>query len=143
MSKSQCAFRCGLAFGICIIVGCGPSRGTVSGKVTYKDKSVTWGTVSLFASDNMQYSGEISSEGTYTIANVPAGAIKACVVSPNPDAASRAGFDARRGVADRVDRKKARPPVNWFAIPEKYADISTTTLLATVNAKTTFDLKME
>jgi hypothetical protein len=51
-------------------IGCG-SRGTLSGKVTYKNKPVVWGSVSVIASDNIQYASQITPEGTYSIAKVP------------------------------------------------------------------------
>jgi hypothetical protein len=137
------------ATGFCILVmaaagGCGPARGTVTGKVTYKEKSITWGTVSLFASDNMQYSGEITTDGTYAIPNVPSGLVKICVVSPNPDNGKRGALLGNDRIGNRRDPKQGRaPPANWVPIPERYSDLQTTTLTGTVRNATTIHLELD
>src|SRR5437867_3499718 len=64
--------------------GCSSATATVSGKVTYKSKPVVWGTVSVIASDELQYGGLITSEGTYAIAGVPGGPARLLVSSPKP-----------------------------------------------------------
>jgi hypothetical protein len=123
--------------------GCAPARGTVTGKVTYKEKIISWGTVSLFASDNMQYSGEITADGTYAIANVPSGAVKICVVSPKPDDGKRSAATGNERAGIRRDLKVARvPPANWVSIPERYGDLQTTTLSGTVRSDTTIHLEL-
>ena len=105
---------------------------------------VAWGTVSVFASDNMQYSGEITMEGSYTIPNVPSGVVKICVVSPNPDIGKRDGLAARNGGGVRRNRNTFRaPPSNWVPIPEKYGDPQTTNLTGTVNRDTIIDLELK
>src|SRR5687768_6141681 len=92
-----------------MIAGCGPARGTLSGKVTHKDKSVVWGSVSAIGSDGIQYDGKITPEGTYAIGGVTGGPIKLCVTSPNP-AANRPG-GSRSAVGDRKEGAVASPSI--------------------------------
>jgi hypothetical protein len=105
--------------------GC-TSRTTVTGKVTFKGKPVTWGTVTVIASDDIQYAGQINPDGTYSIAGVPTGPAKFAVSSPNPDGTSRGGPAAANGGAgDRGDAGEAppSPPAGtWSRLPEKYSD---------------------
>jgi len=123
--------------------GCSPARGTVTGKVTYKDKVVSWGTVSIFASDKMQYSGEIAADGTYAIANVPNGAVRFCVASPNPDIKKRGPAPGNdRGGIRRESKSFRAPPANWVSIPELYSDLQSTTLTGTVRSNTTIQLEL-
>lgn len=126
------------------ICGCGPARGTITGKVTYKAAKVAWGTVSVFANDNMQYSGEITAEGIYAIPNVPSGLVKICVVSSNPDAVKRNALAGREDGGIRHKGNTLRtPPVNWVAIPEKYGDPQSTTLTGTIKGDTSLDLELK
>jgi hypothetical protein len=133
------------ALGLLLVVsaGCfGPSRGTVSGQVTYKKKPVTWGTVSVIASDNIQYPGEITPEGTYSIPNVPGGPVKILVTSPNPGDGRRPGGVARGG--GDLEAKGARAPATkWVPLPDKYGDLAKTDLTGTVEGDTVIDLHLK
>jgi hypothetical protein len=71
-----------------ILCGCGGSTTSVSGKVTYKQKTVVWGTVQLVPSDGISRSADIQPDGTFTFDNVPTGSCKIGVSSPNPDSDS-------------------------------------------------------
>ena len=64
-------------------VGCG--TGDVSGKVTYKDKPVPFGTVLFEASDGTIKQGNIGSDGGYSIRGVTTGTARVAVNSPNPN----------------------------------------------------------
>ncbi len=112
--------------------GCGGSRGGVNGKVTFQGKTVASGNVMAIASDGIPYYGKIEPDGTYKIADVPAGTAKIAVNSPNPVpdpgkvAAAKAG--AKRGGREQADPITAGPtsdPKLWFAIPAKYGDPNT------------------
>lgn len=131
---------------LCVaLAGCGPSKGTVSGKVTHKGKPVVWGSVTLIASDGVQYAGQITPEGTYTVPHVPGGAVKIAVASPNPDGTSRGGPAAARGGSGDRSGEEARqmpPPGAWFALPEKYGDPAQSGLTGTVSGDTTIDLDL-
>jgi hypothetical protein len=123
--------------------GC-KSKGTVSGKVAHKGKPVIWGTVTIIGSDKIQYAGQITPEGTYTVPDVPGGPVKIAVSSPNPDGTSRGGPAAQRG----GDLAGAEPPPpviksgGWFPIPDKYSNPETSGLTGTVNADTVINLDL-
>jgi hypothetical protein len=130
-----------------ISAGCSPSKGTVSGLVKRQGKPIVWGNVTLIASDNAAYSGPITSQGTYSIPNVPGGPVKLCVTSTNPDGAARGGPAAERSAAsDRAaaGANRSLPPAGaWIAIPDKYTDPQQSGLTGTVKGDTTIDLDLD
>jgi hypothetical protein len=99
------------------VLGCG-SSGTATGKVTYQGKAVVFGTVQ-FESGGVLKQGNITKEGTYTIAGLPVGPAKAAVNSPDPSGTTR-----KR--PEKVGQAPAAPAesAGWFAIPDDYQDIS-------------------
>jgi len=117
----------GLVVSVVLLSGCGASTTTVSGKVTYQGKTVVWGNVSVVASDNISYAGEIKEDGTFTIPKVPVGPCKIGVTSPDPEAKDPAPspFGKDMGISAKVgkpiDRPKP-PPGTWFEIPDNYRD---------------------
>src|SRR5262245_32141293 len=147
------AARAGLIAALCLglaaVGGCGKGRSTVSGKVSYKGKSVVWGTVTLIASDNVQYVGDITPEGTYSVPNVPAGPVKVGVSSPKPGGVNRK--PRAKGTAEfTVDRTASPPdkpmpdPGKWFEIPLALADPTTSGLTGEVkSSSTTINLELK
>ena len=70
------------------VVGCGEPRGSVSGKVTYKDKALAGGTVVFVSEDKKnQDRALIQPDGTYLAKNVPVGKVRVGV-EPAPKGAS-------------------------------------------------------
>jgi len=67
-----------------LAAGCGGKGGTVSGKVTFKDKPLAGGQVSFLTEKGKLYSGNINEDGTYTIAKVPPGPVKISVLPKEP-----------------------------------------------------------
>ena len=66
--------------GVAFASGCSRPVGSVSGKVTYKDKSLKGGNVTFVSTDGGQsYSGVITEEGTYKVLNITGGSYKVCV----------------------------------------------------------------
>jgi hypothetical protein len=135
---------------LCLVIsptGCKKGTGTVSGKVTFGGKPVGWGTVSVFASDNIQYTGQLSPEGTYSIPGVPNGPCRITVASPNPDLAKGGGPPAAglgEGGAIDGDVNQTMPaPADWVQIPEKYGHPDQSGLTAVVNSNTTIDLNLD
>src|SRR5262245_13565118 len=134
---------CACALGLLALAGCGSGKGTVSGTVAYNGKKLTSGTVSVIASDGIQYAAQITTDGKYSIPNVPSGPVKITVSSPNPDDAIRGGPAAARGKGaaaqgdlgggdQPLPPRDPIPPGSWMAIPEKYSDLEKSGLTGNV-----------
>lgn len=117
--------------------GCSEPCGTVSGKVTYKDKPLAGGTVVFIDEDNIRQDRvQIQPDGTYSSKKVPVGSIRVGV-EPAP-----------KGVSDLMP-KGAKPPPNmpeggpkdvynqsgsaYVDIPEELRDPTTSKITLTVN----------
>jgi len=134
------------------IVGCGASTATVTGKVSYQDKTVKGGVVMFVVENKGSMQGPISEDGSYTVKDVPAGPVKVCVdtssmnpatasaapkYAPPKDAVAPQGFGS--GGPDRAELKR-----RYVAIPERYADPAKTTLTTTVTGGAyKYDIKLE
>jgi hypothetical protein len=55
--------------------GCG-SKGTVTGKISYRDKPVPGGTIFFLTEGKGTFESKIQPDGKYTVENVPAGTVK-------------------------------------------------------------------
>ena len=101
--------------------GC-QNRGNISGKVTYKDKPVTYGTVLVVGKDGASVQAPIK-DGAYYAPGVAVGEAQVAVNSPDP-----------KHVGENTGWKphqKKPEPLNipgWFAIPQKYETITTSDL---------------
>src|SRR5712691_2896759 len=62
-----------------LVAGCGPSSAKVTGKVSYKDQTLTSGTVTFFGPDDSRKSGSIGPDGTYTITDPPLGPVRIAI----------------------------------------------------------------
>jgi hypothetical protein len=118
-----------------ILPGCGPSRGELKGKVTYKGKVVCSGSVQVAGSSGV-HTSKIEPDGTYRVMHVPAGTVKIAVSSPDP------------ATPQLPDRKGVVPPpgdkTNWFPIPERYASFELTDLTYEIKGgPNTFDLELK
>jgi len=81
--------------------GCGTGSGEVTGKVTFRGKPVTSGSVILYCPGNRIVRGVIGPDGSYSIPHVPAGEAAVAVRSPPvlPDGGYVNGETAPRGEA--------------------------------------------
>lgn len=75
----RCLRRGVLLSAFLVAAGCGGSKGSVSGKVTFKDQPLHGGQVILQAENGKTYSGSIDENGNYTITKVPPGTMKVSV----------------------------------------------------------------
>ena len=127
------------ALGLILVAmaGCGPGRGDLSGKVTFRGKGLRGGSVSAVGGDGIPRSGFISDDGRYRVADLPAGPVKLAVTSPDP-----AKPPARPGKTGEPPAKASRD--GWFPIPDKYADFATSGLSADIRSGTnSLDLNLE
>jgi hypothetical protein len=115
-------FASGLLALVAVASGCGPRTATMAGRVTYQERPVVWGTVTLRAADGSVHQAGINLDGTYELEQVPVGAAKVGVTSPDPKPSARA-----RGEGDaRVPTGMPRPPREaWFPLPARLADPAT------------------
>ena len=95
-----------------LIVGCG-SGGNVSGKVYLGEKPLTKGMVYFTGKGNVVVSGDIQSDGSYSVVGVPVGNAKITVskgpsfVSTDPKATKESKKDAKDAIAPKyLDAKK-------------------------------------
>jgi len=110
----------GLLVCVCWCTGCGsgePPTGSIAGKVTFKGQPLTTGVITLVNEEaGLGASGELDVSGNYRIESIRTGQYKVAVHNPPPPPESGA------------------VPKNWkLSIPEKYQDVETSELTATVN----------
>ena len=142
-----------------LAAGCGPQFGSVSGKVTYKDKALKGGNVT-FSSTEGKVSGSeaISEDGSYTIPKLQTGTYKVCVetASLKPASGLGAGKKPYKPPSDKAaDKGKGpatpyTPPTiedkskRYTQIPDKYMAPQTTDITCTVTGGSQeFDIKLK
>lgn len=132
------------------VAGCGKSKATVSGKVTYQNKPVKGGNIS-FVSSKGAVSGEINEDGTYTVDGVPTGEARISVdtESINPQIVGGGQQNtAPKGVTVPSDYQAGGgtkvDPKRYVKIPEKYADPDTSDLTFKVGSgSNTYDIDLK
>ena len=139
---------------VTLVAGCGGgSVGDVSGKVTYKDKPVTSGTVVIIVKGGIPKSGTIQPDGSFRVTGVSTGDARVMVSSPPLVSVVGAGKGA--GKPDEVSDKPAESQETstsaanpelvktWVAIPDKYGDTNRTDLkLTVVGGTNAFDIPL-
>jgi hypothetical protein len=107
------------------VVGCSGDlpRGKVSGVIKHKGKPLARATVMFLTKDNQVYRGDLKEDGSYVVADVPLGPVRACVqqalptVSPRPDgqAVTTSAARDKASQGEKRDQKWQPPPT---AVPE-------------------------
>ncbi len=113
-------------------VGCSRTT-TVKGKVTYKDRTVTYGSVIILSKDKTARSGVIEPDGTYTVEKVRPGEVKIGVISRDPSKGEH---------GKKADHAKAAK--DWFPLPANLADPEKSGYTCTIgsgNVKQDIELK--
>lgn len=110
-----------------LAAGCGKSKGTISGRVTYKGTPLTSGTIIFHSSDGYVDSTSINARGEYTLANFPVGTAKITVVTQPYEKETPSGVPSKPGAT----RKRV---ANFVAIPKKYSDPEQSDLTWTVES---------
>lgn len=129
-----------------LIAGCGNPTGEVNGTVTYKNKALSSGTVTIETADGAKQ-GTIEADGSYTVKDVLCGENKVIVVCMD-DAkmlewvkkASAGGRDPKGGLTPTPP-----PPAGGFAIiPQKYNTSATSGLSVNVQrGVTTYNIDLK
>jgi hypothetical protein len=110
-------------------LGCGGGKAAkVTGKVTYRGKALTMGSVVLVSEDGKTSArGAIQPDGTYTIDKAPVGKVQAAVSNPPPPGAR--GGQPLGGAPNDEETKQARAVASQYVpTPEKYNDPKTSGL---------------
>jgi hypothetical protein len=105
--------------------GCGGRTATVTGKVSYQGRPVTYGSVIFVGADKSARSTAIEADGSYMVASVPRGIAAIAVISPDP---SKGRAAKKQDVANETAAKQ------WFALPSKFEDPRTSGLACTIDA---------
>jgi len=127
--------------------GCGPSTGSVSGKVFYKDAPLKGGQVTFVTPDKKVFSAEIGEDGSYSIVGkMPVGDVKIAVDTDYLK--QQASLPRYSAPADNKGEYKppdsAAAAKRYVKIPEKYASPDTSGLTYTVKSgKQEFDIKLD
>jgi hypothetical protein len=127
-------------------LGCGSSTTTVTGQVYFGETLVKGGTVTLYCADGQGRLGGIREDGTYTIDQVPIGAVKVCVDTSALDPKRRKTYT----YAPPPGKKATLPggeeaaPGGYVAIPAKYATQGTTDLtFEATGGSQRYDIRMK
>ncbi len=108
--------------------GCGSGGATVTGKVSYKGRPITSGSVIVRNADGTAESGVILPDGTYTVAGVKPGHVQIGVFSPDPARARsilkpsepRVKESPKGANAVHTSRKTTTP--GWVPLPRSLGD---------------------
>jgi hypothetical protein len=113
---------------------------SVTGKVTYKDKVLTAGTVTYYTKAGVYGPAAININGTYTISDLPAGDAEVTVETesankstPKPSYGGKKG-GAGSGMSPAPPGYTPPPTGEYVKIPAKYAAQGTSPLKATLTA---------
>ena len=109
------------------VSGCGGNTATLNGKVTYRGRAVTSGSVIVVNADGTAESGVIQSDGSYTVEHVKLGPVKVGVLSPDPaHARSILTPEENRAKTGHKSTKKAAAGKaaagGWFPLPHNFGN---------------------
>ncbi len=121
-----------------LVVGCGRSKGTLSGKVTYRGAPLPGGSITIVPEKGnaaQTVSGKIESNGTYSVSNVPVGAVKVSirVSEPTPFAEARIPPSEMAAKGNEAVKPRANPAQPTVRLPLEYSDPEKSGLRYTIN----------
>jgi hypothetical protein len=128
------------------VAGCGASKGTISGKVFYKDNPLKGGKVTFVGADKQSYLAEIEEDGSYSVENLPVGEASIVVETaslkpPNPYVLkNKQPADAGEGYKPPDFAARAK---RFVPIPARYSDPDQSGLKHPVKGgKQVYDIKL-
>lgn len=127
---------------ICVLTGCGPSVGEVSGVVTFEGQPVPGGLITFRPGDSSQNSVayELERDGRFKV-ELPIGEVSVCIdnrqFEPQPalQPAVPPGLSLPPEVVKSMQestKESARVSDRWMKLPEKYYAIETSGIKFTV-----------
>jgi hypothetical protein len=135
MTKCRLLLAFPLVLGI--IAGCNKGNpnapASVSGKVTYKDKTLTAGMVTFFTPEGTPYNCPIKADGTYSGTDMPAGDLTVTVETESANTSKKVpqyGGKDRAGGASPAPQDRNTEAGEYVKIPKKYGDKKTSSLTA-------------
>ncbi len=125
------------ALSVFAVTGCGSGKADVTGTVKYDGKLVTHGTVVFVDKSNLTHGADIQSDGTYSLAGIPAGEVRMYVYDRTPGTTTGGSRPdtaggGRRGAVATTGANAERPPAS--VLPEKYGDVTTAGLTTTLKS---------
>jgi hypothetical protein len=122
-----------------LAAGCGSSKGTVTGKVTYNGNPVPGGQVFFVLPDTPPVFAKIGPDGSYTAKDVPVGEATVCVETDSVKSAGGGAATPQYKPPKDADPNVYDPSIQsapvggkYVAIPSEYGDPATSTLRYTV-----------
>ena len=124
--------------------GCGKST-TVTGKVTYGDRAVTYGSVVLVGSDKTAHSAAIEPDGSYTIEGLLPGTFSVAVISRDPSKGRSVLRNHKPDPPSHAGRPRQAASTNgWFPLPARCESPLNSGLRCTLNAgHVTYDIDLK
>src|SRR5262245_39174883 len=149
MNRTAC-FTIMFVGALTLVAGCGQRRGTVSGTVTQKGRSLAAGQVSILPPSGVPIMAEIKDNGQFEAKDVPYGDMIVMVMPPagagGPTAAEKA---IRKKFVEEINPKakvlEAGPmPTAKVYVPAKYSDPTQTPLrVAVKSSKVSLDIALD
>jgi hypothetical protein len=143
----------GSCLGVLLFVvplGCGPGKGTVTGKVIFKGQPLKGGSVTFVPDKqgSQSVNGQIAEDGTYTVTGVAAGPVKITVEtqSAKPGGPPPRAFAGGKSPYPENDPNAASrgSKDRYVAIPDKYQNPDASGLTYTVKAGSqTYDIPLQ
>jgi hypothetical protein len=139
-----------------VAAGCAPSKGSISGKVIYKETPLKGGNVTFISTDGKQtLSTPIKDDGTYSIENMPVGPVTITVETESLASAAQAATQAGKSHRNTPPPGSGAPPgyggsdaadfaKRYVKIPDNYANPDTSGLTYTVTpGSQTHDIELK
>jgi hypothetical protein len=115
--------------------GCGKAT-KVTGRVSYKDRAVTHGSVIFLSDTKIARSGVINPDGSYTVEGVPPGRARIGVISRDP-LKGRSVLSGKKGDKSNksVPASGSSAAAGWFPLPRKFESPVTSQLTCTIDSR--------
>jgi len=92
---------------------------TVTGKVTYQGRPVTYGSVIFQSADKTARAGVIAADGSYRVEGVLPGRATIAVISQNP-AKGRSVVRVGKPAPTATGASPSEPATGWFPLPARF-----------------------